>query len=127
MNFALALAANRLPGITEAWAAQPSANANFTATPAAAVTASTTEFPGPEAEESRLEALLVPGGVSDSTRSAVLQQFQQQSAEQSSPTSDLPVVAQIRPIFRARQASALERQDQLLAGLLLGSPEFQRR
>ncbi|MGA7859886.1 MAG: DUF1800 domain-containing protein [Terracidiphilus sp.] len=127
MNFALALAANRLPGITEAWATQPAANPNFAATPAAAVTASTTESPGPEAEESSLEALLVPGGVSDSTRSAVLQQFQQQSAQQASPASDMPVAAQIRPMFRARQASALERQDQLLAGLLIGSPEFQRR
>ena len=28
---------------------------------------------------------------------------------------------------RAPNATALERQDQLLAGLLLGSPEFQRR
>jgi hypothetical protein len=28
---------------------------------------------------------------------------------------------------RAKAATALERQDQVLAGLLIGSPEFQRR
>jgi hypothetical protein len=79
-----------------------------------------------ESEESRLESLLVAGGISDSTRSAVLQQFQQQSAQMQQPASAQSIAAQARPALRA-QAPALERQDQLLAGLLLGSPEFQRR
>jgi hypothetical protein len=78
-----------------------------------------------ESEESRLESLLVAGGISDSTRSAVLQQFQQQSAQPQQGASTQQIAAQ-RPALRA-QASALERQDQVLAGLLLGSPEFQRR
>jgi hypothetical protein len=63
--------------------------------------------------------------VSTSTRSAVLQQFQQQNEQQ--PVIDQQVSAQIRPIARLRSITPLERQDQLLAGLLLGSPEFQRR
>ncbi len=127
MNFALSLAANRLPGLTVVWAAQPSDNTGVTSTPTAAITQSSVDPPSPEAEESRLESLLVAGGVSVSTRSAVLQQFEQQSSQQANPAIDTPIAAQVRPMFRARPASALERQDQLLAGLLLGSPEFQRR
>ncbi len=112
MNFALALAANRLPGITVEWAARSQGTA---------------EVPGAENEEARLESTLVAGGVSVSTRSAVLQQFQQQSAQETVPVSDRQLSAQFGPMFRLRAATPLERQDQLLAGLLLGSPEFQRR
>jgi uncharacterized protein (DUF1800 family) len=81
MNFALAFAANRLPGISPNWKTFDDAN--------------------PQAEELRLESAIVPGGVSESTRAAVLQQFEAQHVN--------------------------TKQDQLLAGLLLGSPEFQRR
>jgi len=116
MNFALSLAANRLPGITASWTPQADDSAG-TMLAIDDVTA--------ESEESRLESLLVAGGISDSTRSAVLQQFQQQSAQLPQGASTQQIAAQ-RPALRA-QASALERQDQVLAGLLLGSPEFQRR
>jgi uncharacterized protein (DUF1800 family) len=111
MNFALSLTANRFPGITVTWDTTPNLGA----------LSATADGPAPQAEESRLEALLVPGGISDTTRSAVLQQFQQQSAQ------DTPAAFPARPRLRAMQASPIERQDQLLAGLLLGSPEFQRR
>lgn len=111
MNFALGLAGNRLPGITTAW--DPGEDDN----PATTLLA---EMPSPETEEARLESFLVTGGISDSTRSAVLQQFQQQNAQIQ------PVSAQGPQNIRA-QAATLEREDQLLAGLLLGSPEFQRR
>jgi len=74
-------------------------------------------------EEARLEPLIIPGGVSDSTRTAALQQFQVQSTA--------PDDASFRPVAAARRnkpaPNALERQDQILAGLLIGSPEFQRR
>jgi uncharacterized protein (DUF1800 family) len=110
MNFALGLAANRLPDITTSWE-PPDDN------PVAMLTA---DMPTPESEAARLESLLVAGGISDSTRSAVLQQFQQQSAQMQ------PVSAQGPQALRA-QAASLGREDQLLAGLLLGSPEFQRR
>jgi hypothetical protein len=36
-------------------------------------------------------------------------------------------VSAARPQNRNAAATALERQDQVLAGLLIGSPEFQRR
>jgi uncharacterized protein (DUF1800 family) len=116
MNFALSLAANRLPGITSNWS------------PASSYEGATSN---PETEEARLEARLVEGGVSVSTRSAVLEQFQLQAAnQQSTPalnrTQPTQVSAGVRLPNHARPAP-VERQDQLLAGLLLGSPEFQRR
>jgi uncharacterized protein (DUF1800 family) len=118
MNFALALAANRLPGIAVGWAPLPDLDSP------ASDTNAEPDVPTPETEEARLETLLIPGGVSDSTRSAALQQFEAQSAHGS--TSVRPVQAIMR-VSRAPNATVLERQDQLLAGLLLGSPEFQRR
>lgn len=115
MNFALNLAANRLSGISVDWAPQ----APDGAAPAADVRT-------PETEETRLEASVVPGGVSESTRAAVLQQFQQQIA-QNSGTSAQAIAVPARSTFRPLAPSAVVRQDQVLAGLLLGSPEFQRR
>ncbi|HEV2487240.1 MAG TPA: DUF1800 domain-containing protein [Terracidiphilus sp.] len=117
MNFALNLAANRLPGITVTWTPLPD---RASTTPAPTST--------PESEETRLEPLLVAGGISASTRSAALQQFEAQSAQNNAQNSaSATPVSAGRRINRTPNAAALERQDQLLAGLLLGSPEFQRR
>jgi hypothetical protein len=55
----------------------------------------------------------------------VLDQFQAQSAQNQGNGTAIP--AAVKPNNPAKAAAALERQDQLLAGLLLGSPEFQRR
>ncbi|MGC2617235.1 MAG: DUF1800 domain-containing protein, partial [Terracidiphilus sp.] len=121
MNFALSLAANRLPGISIAWDPTESVNndtAMLEANPAA---------PDPQTEESRLESFLVSGGVSDSTRTAVLQQFEQQSNQNQNGAAAMPVAATDRQKLRTRAVTDAERQDQVLAGLLLGSPEFQRR
>ena len=102
MNFALALAANRLPGIRVAWAADTGAESA-------------------EQEEAQLEALVVPGGVSATTRAAVLGEFAQQNVE--GVAGSRPVAEEIR----RSGPMAEKRQEQTLAGLLLGSPEFQRR
>ncbi|HKD60355.1 MAG TPA: DUF1800 domain-containing protein [Terracidiphilus sp.] len=118
MNFALSFAANRLPGISIEW--DPTATANNDIT----TIESNPAMPDPRAEEARLESVLLAGGLSDSTRAAVLQQFEQQYQNGPAP---MAVAAADRQKLRARAASAAERQDQLLAGLLLGSPEFQRR
>ena len=116
MNFALNLAASRLPGITVSWTpGSVSANASTEA-----------DVPSAETEEARLEPIVVPSGVSIATRSAALRQFAAQSA-QDNASSVHPVAATARPFNRNRAVTALERQDQLLAGLLIGSPEFQRR
>lgn len=121
MNFALSLAANRLPGISIAWDPTETVSNDTTtveANPAA---------PDPQTEEARLESVLLAGGVSDSTRAAVLQQFEQQKEQNINASVTMPVIGADRQKFRARAVSDSERQDQLLAGLLIGSPEFQRR
>ena len=116
MNFALNLAANRLPGITVAWSPQGDDTSGSMLS---------TGTPTPEAEETRLEASLVAGGLSETTRAAVLKQFQDQMT-QSAGSNARAVDASARPNPRA-MTTQTERQDQVLAGLLLGSPEFQRR
>jgi uncharacterized protein (DUF1800 family) len=111
MNFALSLATNHYPGIKTNW---PLDNSH-------PIT--------PDLSEQLLEARLIPTGISTQTRTAVLTQSQAQSQPLApnlpgTPTS-LPVnTQQPNP---AVQAAALDRQNAQLAGLLLGSPEFQRR
>jgi uncharacterized protein (DUF1800 family) len=135
MNFALTLAANKLPGITIAWTPQEDpliANVDDgSAQQRIAQNLSAGYVPGPvstpEAEEQRLEIWLVDGGVSATTRAAVLDQFLAQTQAQGAQYQTTMVPAAAKPVNTAQAAKALERQDQLLAGLLLGSPEFQRR
>jgi hypothetical protein len=55
----------------------------------------------------------------------VLQQFSAQSGQAAAPPNPVPEAA--KPVNSAQAAAVVQRQDQLLAGLLLGSPEFQRR
>ena len=90
MNFALTLAANKLPGIQVAWAPrQPAAvvtqqGSDLAAPAVVHVTVEGTVAAGaPDnaTEEQRLESLLVAGGVSESTRSAVLQQVAAQGVQ----------------------------------------------
>ena len=119
MNFALALAADRLPGIALNWSAQ----INPADLPPDIIS-------NPEVEERRLESLLLATPVSDSTRTAVLQQFAAQSASQTGqqPTRQtIPIATRSTAATAHLNPSALEREDQILAGLLIGSPEFQRR
>jgi hypothetical protein len=168
MNFALSLASNKLNGVTTTWSSQAAAASLDAAesalnlmtgvdpqsSSASPVPAVKVPLPTPESEEARLETLLVAGGISDSTRSAVLQQFEQQTAlgapgpasgtwDTKQPPSPgagnrVPVAmksnqqrnAQLnapRPNSAPPNPPPIEKQDQVLAGLLLGSPEFQRR
>jgi uncharacterized protein (DUF1800 family) len=125
MNFALTLTSNKLPGIAITFVPQTDSDSLVAKTDGSAPGA----LPTPEAEEQRLEALLVDGGVSPSTRVAVLDQFKVQTQAQTAqnPGSGKPQPVAAKPMNPAQAALSLERQDQLLAGLLLGSPEFQRR
>jgi uncharacterized protein (DUF1800 family) len=123
MNFALSLAANRLPGVTTTWSAPPDVNdkASSAITARMPYSVETT----PDREEARLEAILIGGEISDSTRAAVLQQFRRQSAEIATPAK--PLAINVNSQRRNAIAAPIEKQAQVLAGLLLGSPEFQRR
>jgi uncharacterized protein (DUF1800 family) len=131
MNFALSLAANKFQGVAVNIAPPPAFGtvqlADLNGSPAvmhnAVMAVDPANIPAPDAEEHRLESILVAGGVSDSTRSAVLQQL----AAQTSPSTTTAAPAPPKPMNPKQAASALEKQDQLLAGLLIGSPEFQRR
>jgi hypothetical protein len=58
----------------------------------------------------------------------VLQQFETQSASTPvSPAPAQPSTIQMSGVDQNHAPATLEKQDQLLAGLLLGSPESQRR
>jgi uncharacterized protein (DUF1800 family) len=116
MNFSLTLAANKFPNIKTSW----------TVTPAASQQTSLTDQ---EAEENRLEAELVPTGVSEKTRTAVLEQAgqPQQPVQVPQPMPTSATKSANPQAQAANQQQKLERQDAALAGLLLGSPEFQRR
>jgi len=122
MNFALTLTSNKLPGIAITFVPPTDSDSLVAKIDGSAQGA----LPTPEVEEQRLEALLVDGGVSPSTRVAVLDQFKVQTQAQNQGTGKPQPVA-AKPLNPAQVALSLERQDQLLAGLLLGSPEFQRR
>jgi uncharacterized protein (DUF1800 family) len=115
MNFAMALAANRLPGIYADWAPHPEDGPMPSASQSSNPIAD---------EEARLEASLLPGGLDTPTRTALLQQFHQQIAQSAPGTEVLASHPNINP---RRTANVLEREDQVLAGLLIGSPAFQRR
>jgi hypothetical protein len=133
MNFALTLAANKFPGVAVNIAPPPAfgtvqlaeKNGSAAVVHSALAGIDPANIPAPDVEEQRLESLLVAGGVSESTRSAVLQQLAKQAAP--STATGAPASAPAKPMNLKQAASALEKQDQLLAGLLLGSPEFQRR
>jgi uncharacterized protein (DUF1800 family) len=131
MNFALLLASNKFGGIAP-WAPQPEMTLTSDSGTSNAAPA---EIPSAATEEQRLEALLIDGGVSESTRAAVLDQAQSQVSQNQGAQNPgaqnmaggRPVPAVAKPVNPAKPVNALEKQDELLAGLLLGSPEFQRR
>ena len=113
MNFALMLAGNRLPGIQVNW--DPQAADNDSTVSDAIPTAAN--------EEARLEPLLLPGGASSTTRAAALEEFERRNAQGAARMQ--PVAAQ--RLNRPMPPNLREREDALLAGLLIGSPDFQRR
>jgi hypothetical protein len=124
MNFSLSLANNKLQGVQTNWSQPQELSIKITSPTSEAI-----PIPDPATEEQRLEARLVPTGISEKTRSAVLEQTQTQAQPQAQnlnkALANTPTAP--KPPNPAAQAAALERQDASLAGLLLGSPEFQRR
>ena len=129
MNFAVGLSSDRIPGVETDWSrllGQPGAGIE----PAALASGDATA-----AKEAKLEMLLLGQPVSDRTRSTVLQQFQNQGMQQQAErdfsirANDFEPMAQVLNPAALRQQNRppLDREAAMMAGLLLGSPEFQRR
>jgi uncharacterized protein (DUF1800 family) len=128
MNFALVLAANRIPGTRTEW------NSLLDSPAAGVVPAGYSVDDAAATKERRLEADLLGQPVSDRTRAAVLSQANDNSVtEQAETQFDLRGAGKGNRSYAVRSlddgAAAQENDPQaaVLAGLLLGSPEFQRR
>jgi uncharacterized protein (DUF1800 family) len=132
MNFALGLSNDRIPGVQTDWG-RLTGQTGATMEPAALSSGTVTEASA--AKEEKLEMALLGQAVSDRTRSTVLQQFQdqamQQQAERNFPirANDFEPMAQVLNPAALKQPPRppIDREAATMAGLLLGSPEFQRR
>jgi uncharacterized protein (DUF1800 family) len=132
MNFSLILSAGRLPGTQVSW------SGTLAPAPGGIKPASYSGSDEVEAKERRLEALLLDAPVSERTRAAVLAQAGDTGVtEQAETQFDLRGKSvrggnvYRKKEFGANGAVAAESpgdpQAAVMAGLLLGSPEFQRR
>jgi uncharacterized protein (DUF1800 family) len=142
MNFALVLAGDRLPGIRTDWTkllggpAGPGKTVDLEK-------ADGTIDPEVAAKEKKLEAILLGQPLSDKTRAAVLGQSNDPSAAIQAAKdfqigggegkAGFGALGPAAGVFGAGGAAALrnavpdDRQAAVMAGLMLGSPEFQRR
>src|SRR5271170_1800603 len=131
MNFALALSSDRISGVQTDWG-RLLGETGSEMEPVALSTGAAGEI---GAKEERLEMALLGQAVSDRTRSTVLQQFQDQGMQQQAlkdfpirPNDFEPMAQVLNPAALKPQARPpLDREAAMMAGLLLGSPEFQRR
>lgn len=118
MNFALALATNRLAGV-------------HTDLPSLLKPGATEDL-SPEAKDQQLEASLLHMNVSERTRQAILAQItappdqQQASLRQITSKGGRDALANLRS-GQTKPQPIQDPQTALAAGLLFGSPEFQRR
>jgi uncharacterized protein (DUF1800 family) len=140
MNFALVLSGNRLPGTRTDWTRLLGAEGtreSATMRPASMSDTGAEELVA--MKEKKLESVLLGQRVSEKTRETVLKQFSDATAQQqaekdfriraSDPemlAGSLPGGSVARQEDRPR-AIAVDRQAAVMAGLLIGSPEFQRR
>jgi uncharacterized protein (DUF1800 family) len=138
MNFALVLSGDRLPGVRTDWTkllGEPSIAGKTVAMESGEGVVD----PEVAAKEKKLEAILLAQPLSEKTRAAVLSQSNDQTAaiqaakefqlggggkEAPGPLELAAALASNGPGARAVQD---DRQAAVMAGLMLGSPEFQRR
>jgi uncharacterized protein (DUF1800 family) len=128
MNFALNLTANKLADIQTSWPVD-AGNGDL----GHEVADQSTQMDA-TADELRLENRLIQSKVSDQTRKTLLEQVETQAGNAKAPVAPaqpINIAAQVTGKQKSPNASTAlaprEKQDALLAGLLLGSPEFQRR
>jgi hypothetical protein len=132
MNFALVLSSDRIPGVRTNWSAEVR-DGRAGMVPAGY---STDDSAAVKMKEQRLEMALVGQPVSDRTRAAVLGQANDASVtEQAATQFDLNAGGKGKAAYKPRGIGADlgqtgapdDPQAAVMAGLLLGSPEFQRR
>jgi uncharacterized protein (DUF1800 family) len=136
MNFALVLSGNRLGGSRTDWPQVLGSQSGLKMT--------AVELGGPDkemaaAKERGLEAVLLGQPASDRTRETVLKQFDDAAAQQQA-VKDFYIKAQDPELMAGAlpggsmaanpnrpRVVAVDQEAAIMAGLLLGSPEFQRR
>jgi uncharacterized protein (DUF1800 family) len=130
MNFSLGLSSDRIPGVQTDWG-RLLGKTGVGVEPVALSAGASSEA---TAKEHMLEIALLGQAVSDRTRSTVLEQFQnqamQQQAEKNFPIRASewePMAPVLNPAGQRQQRPPIDREAAMMAGLLLGSPEFQRR
>jgi uncharacterized protein (DUF1800 family) len=127
LNFAVSLSNDRVGGVETDWErllGEPGSRQGLVASGDSAAV-----------KEKKLEIALLGQAVSDRTRETVLAQFQDQTQQQQAEKSfgiranEQEPMAQVLNISAPRQKARppLDREAAGMAGLLLGSPEFQRR
>ncbi len=126
MNFALVLSGDKLPGTRTDWPllvgeAKPGSQAQTVAMETTGGNSATA------AKERRLEHLLLGEPASDRTRKAVLAQSADSSISRQAERDFLNHGTDEITTSQGNTAIAVDRQEAVMAGLLLGSPEFQRR
>ncbi len=132
MNFALGLSSDRIPGVQTDWTrllggSEPGFEQ-------AALTRGATDDAA-AAKEGKLELMLLGQPVSDRTRATVLAEFHDQAMQQQAAKNfairpnDFEPMAQVLNPAGGNQLGRppVDREAAVMAGLLLGSPEFQRR
>ncbi len=131
MNFALVLSSNRMNGVATDWSgllgkSEPGMQGAL-ATGSAGNSV--------DVKEQKLEMLLLGQPVSDRTRATVIRQFQNAAVQDDAAKGFSIMASRGEPRARALNAGASagqgrpagDRESEVMAGLLLGSPEFQRR
>ncbi|MCU1324035.1 MAG: hypothetical protein JWM43_3684 [Acidobacteriaceae bacterium] len=141
MNFALVLSGNRLAGTRTDWTQALAGTQTNGIGLMKAASLSSTNGPDEMAmlKEKKLERLLMGQPVSARTRETVLQQFQDTAAQQQAE-KDFPIKATDPEMLAGAlpggsmayqedrpRVAPFDQQAAIMAGLLLGSPEFQRR
>jgi len=119
MNFALALSSNRVAGVHTDWAA---------------ALGNTLAALSPEEKDKLLEEHLLHAEVSDRTRQTILGQINAPADQQQATVKQISAknggrdpLTNLRAPLKPQDSGPLDAQTVLAAGLIFGSPEFQRR
>ncbi len=139
MNFALVLTGDKLPGVRTDWS-KMLGGTGMTAKGVSMETSNGSVDPEVAAKEKKLEQVLLGQPLSEKTRAAVLGQsndvsaalqaakeFQVGRGGKGGVYGAAAIAGDLNPGAALRNAAVEDRQAAIMAGMMLGSPEFQRR